>query len=449
MKYASQRVSYVYFAGALLLFVVQVLFGLLAGAVYAMPNFLAEVLPFNILRMIHTNALVLWLLMGFFGAAYYLVPEEAERDIESPMLAYVQFGLLLVGALAAVGGYLMGIHGGREFLEQPLWVKWAIVVVALIFLYNIGMTILKGRRTAVTSVLLLGMVGISVFWLFAIWNPSNIAVDKLYWWYVIHLWVEGVWELVMASILAFLLLKMTGVDREVVEKWLYGIVGLALFSGLLGTGHHYYWIGAPGYWQPIGNIFSTLEIAPFFAMVIFAFTMVWRGRRDHPNKAALLWSLGCTVGAFFGAGVWGFLHTLSWVNFYSHGTQITAAHGHLAFYGAYVMINLAVITYAMPHLRGVQPYNQVLNMWSFWITTSSVVFMAVTLTFGGVVQVHLQRVMGMSYMEAQDQIALFYWMRLGAGAFVLLGALLYVWSIFGPAREERPAHMTAAPQPAE
>lgn len=253
----------------------------------------------------------------------------------------------------------------------------------------------------------------------------------------------------MATILAFLVIKMTGVDREVVEKWLYAIVGLALFSGLLGTGHHYYWIGAPGYWQPIGSIFSTLEIAPFFAMVVFAFTMVWRGRRDHPNKAAMLWSLGCTVGAFFGAGVWGLLHTLHWVNYYTHGTQITAAHGHLALYGAYSMINLAIITYAMPHLRGRQPYNQVLNMWSFWLLTSGVVFMTVTLTFGGVVQTHLQRVMGMTYMEVQEQLGLFYWMRLGAGFVVLLGAVLFIWSVFGPPREERPAHMSSAPQPAE
>jgi nitric oxide reductase subunit B len=449
MKYASQRVARVYFTGALLLFAVQVIFGLLAATVYALPNFLAELLPFSILRMVHTNALVVWLLMGFFGAAYYLVPEEAEREIESPMLAYVQFALLMIGALASVGGYLMGIHGGREFLEQPLWVKWAIVAVAGIFLYNIGMTVLRGRRTAITSVLLLGMVGVAVFWLFAIWNPDNIAVDKLYWWYVIHLWVEGVWELIMASILAFLIIKMTGVDREVVEKWLYAIVGLALFSGLLGTGHHYYWIGAPGYWQPIGSIFSTFEIAPFFAMVIFAFTMVWRGRRDHPNRAALLWSHGCTVGAFFGAGVWGFMHTLHWVNFYSHGTQITAAHGHLAFFGAYVMLNLAVMTYAMPYLRGLQPYNQVLNMWSFWIMTSAMFFMTIVLTFAGVVQVHLQRVLGMFYMEVQEQLTLFYWMRLGAGAFVGLAVLLFVWALLGPAREERPASMSAAPQPAE
>lgn len=449
MKYASQRVAFAYFACAMLLFGVQIVVGVLAGTVYVLPNFLSDILPFNILRMIHTNALIVWLLMGFFGAGYYLVPEEAERDIESPLLAYIQLGLFMFGALAAVVGYVFRIHEGREFLEQPLWIKGAIVVVALIFLYNVSMTIMKGRKTAIGNVLLLGMWGIAVFWLFAFFNPANIALDKIYWWYVVHLWVEGVWELVMASILAFLMIKMTGVDREVIEKWLYAIVGLALFSGLLGTGHHYYWIGAPGYWQWIGSIFSALEVAPFFAMVIFAFTMVWKGRRDHPNKAAMLWSLGCTVGAFFGAGVWGFMHTLSFVNRYSHGTQITAAHAHLAFFGAYVMLNLAIITYAMPYLRKRQPYNQVLNMWSFWMMTSGMAFMTFTLTFAGVVQVHLQRVMGMSYMEVQDQLVLFYWMRLGSGLFVVISGLLFIYSIFGPVKEERPAHLALQPQPAE
>ena len=449
MKYASQKVALAYFACAMILFGVQIVVGALAGTIYVMPNLLSELLPFNIVRMIHTNALIVWLLMGFFGAGYYLIPEEAERDIESPLLAYIQLGLLMFGALAAVAGYVFRIHEGREFLEQPLWIKGAIVIVALIFLYNVSMTILRGRKTAIGNVLLLGMWGIAIFWLFSFYNPSNIALDKIYWWYVVHLWVEGVWELVMASILAFLMIKMTGVDREVIEKWLYAIVGLALFSGLLGTGHHYYWIGAPGYWQWVGSIFSAFEVAPFFAMVLFAFTMVWKGRRDHPNKAAMLWSLGCTVGAFFGAGVWGFMHTLSFVNRYSHGTQITAAHAHLAFFGAYVMLNLAIITYAMPYLRNRQPYNQVLNMWSFWMMTSGMAFMTFTLTFAGVVQVHLQRVMGMSYMDVQDQLALFYWMRLGAGLFVVLSGVLFIYSIFGPVKEEVPAHMALQPLPAE
>jgi nitric oxide reductase subunit B len=449
MRYQSQKVALVYFAGALLLFVVQVLVGTLAGVVYVLPNVLSELVPFNVIRMIHTNALIVWLLMGFFGAGYYLVPEEAETELYSPKLAYIQFGLFMFGGLAAVVSYLFGIHEGREFLEQPMWIKMAIVVVALMYLFNLSMTVLKGRRTAVTNVLMLGLWGIAVFFLFAFYNPHNLALDKMYWWYIVHLWVEGVWELVMASVLAFMMIKLTGVDREVVEKWLYAIVGLALFSGLLGTGHHYYWIGTPGYWQWIGSLFSTLEVAPFFAMVVFAFTMVWKGGRDHPNKAAMLWALGCAVMAFFGAGVWGFLHTLAPINYYTHGTQVTAAHGHLAFFGAYVMLNLAIMTYAMPYLRNRQPYNQMLNMWSFWLMTSAMAFMTFSLTFAGVVQVHLQRVLAMGYMEVQDQLALFYWMRLGSGVVVAISALMFVYSVFGPVREERPARLAKALQPAE
>lgn len=443
MKYQSQKIALAYFTVALALFAVQVSMGLILGWIYVSPNFLSEILPFNIGRMLHTNSLVVWLLTGFFGAAYYLVPEESEREIHSTRLAYLQLTILVIGTAGVVvtylfnlfdGNFLLG-NEGREFIEQPRWVKVGIVVAALIFLYNVTMTVLSGKKTAITNILLLGLWLLSLLFLFAFYNPSNLALDKQYWWWIVHLWVEATWELVMASILAFLMLKLTGVDREVVEKWLYVIVALALFSGILGTGHHYYWIGMPGYWQWIGSIFSTLEVVPFFAMMSFAFVMVWKGRRDHPNKAALLWSLGCATLAFFGAGVWGFLHTLHAVNFYTHGTQITAAHGHLAFFGAYVSLVLAIVTYAMPILRGRDPYNQVLNMASFWLMSGGMVFMTFTLTFAGTIQTHLQRVQGQAYMDVQDQIWIFYVMRFGSGVAVVLGALLFIYAIAFPRRE--------------
>ncbi len=439
MRYETQKVALAFFMVAMALFVLQIVFGLLAATVYVLPNFMAEAMPFNIMRVSHTNLLIVWLLIGFMGCTYYLMPEEAEQEIYSPMLAYVQLAIFAFAGAAALVGYQFGIHEGREFLEQPFWVKVLITISFLMFLFNTSMTLLTGRKTAINRVLMLGLWLAAVFWLFAFYNPTNLAVDKLYWWWVVHLWVEGVWELIMASLLGYLLIKMTGVDREVIEKWLYIIVGLALFSGLLGTGHHYYWIGAPSYWQPLGSIFSTLEVAPFFAMVVFAFTMFWKGSRNHPNKAAMLWTLGCPTVAFFGAGVWGFMHTLSFVNYYSHGTQVTAAHGHLAFYGAYVMLVLGVITFAMPHLRRVQPYNQILNMWGFWIVTSAMCFMTFTLTFAGVVQTHLQRVLGMNFMQVQQQLELFYIMRLGAGIAVAVGACMLLYAFFGPAREQVPA----------
>lgn len=443
MKYQTQAIALPYFVAALALFAIQVTMGLIIGYIYVDPNFLSELLPFSIARMLHTNALVVWLLLGFFGAAYFLIPEEAEREIHSPLLAWLQLIILVAGTLGAVityafdlfqGNFLLG-RQGREFLEQPTWVKVGIVVAALLFLYNVTMTVLKGRKTAISTILLIGLWGLALLFLFAFYNPENLALDKQYWWFVIHLWVEGVWELIMASILGYLMLKLTGVDREVVEKWLYVIVATALFSGILGTGHHYYWIGLPAYWQWIGSIFSSFEIVPFFAMMAFAFIMVWKGRRDHPNKAALLWSLGCAVLAFFGAGVWGFLHTLHGVNYYTHGTQITAAHGHLAFFGAYVCLNLAIFTYAFPILKNRDPYNQVLNMGTFWLMASGMLFMTFVLTFAGTVQTHLQRVLGMHFMEVQEQLGIFYWMRLGSGVVVVLGAYLFIYALLVPRRE--------------
>jgi nitric oxide reductase subunit B len=454
MKYQTQKIAKIYFLVAMGLFAIQVSGGLLAGWIYVAPNTLSELLPFNIVRMLHTNSLVVWLLLGFMGSAYFLIPEESEREIHSPFLAYLQLAILVFGTLGVVvtyafnlfeGNILLGKEG-REFLEQPLWVKVGIAVAAAIFLFNITVTVLKGKKTAITNVLLLGLWGLVLLFLFAFYNPDNLALDKQYWWFVIHLWVEGVWELIMASILAFLMLKLTGVDREIVEKWLYVIVATALFSGILGTGHHYYWIGMPGYWQWVGSIFSAFEVVPFFAMMAFAFVMVWKGQRDHPNKAALLWSLGCATLAFFGGGVWGFLHTFHGINYYTHGTQITAAHGHLAFFGAYVSLNLAIFTYAFPILKNRDPYNQVLNMASFWLMSGGMVFMTIVLTFAGTIQTHLQRVLGENYMDVQDQLGIFYIMRFGAGVAFVLGALLFLYAVLVPRKEIiEPGHAQHAP----
>ena len=450
MQYKSQAVAKPYFIAAIGLFVGQVIFGLVMGLQYVIGDFLFPEIPFNVARMVHTNLLIVWLLFGFMGASYYLVPEESETELHSPKLALLLFWVFLVAGALTILGYLLVPYAtlaeitgnkllptmGREFLEQPTITKIGIVIVALGFLYNITMTMLKGRKTVVNTVLLIGLWGLAVMFLFSFYNPTNLVLDKYYWWWVVHLWVEGVWELIMASILAFILIKTTGVDREVIEKWLYVIIAMTLITGIIGTGHHYYWIGTPGYWQWWGSIFSALEPIPFFMMVIFAFNMINRRRREHPNKAAVLWAMGTAVMAFLGAGVWGFLHTLAPVNYYTHGSQITAAHGHMAFYGAYAMIVMAIISYAMPMLRGRKAANsekaQVLEMWAFWLMTVAMVFITLFLTGAGILQVWLQRVSDtpQPFMVVQDKIALFYWMREVAGVVFLLGLVAYVSSFF-------------------
>ena len=118
MKYQSQKIALAYFAVAMALFAVQVTLGLVMGWIYVDGNFLSEMLPFNIARMLHTNSLIVWLLLGFFGAAYFLIPEEAEREIHSPMLAYLQLAILVLGTLGVVLTYFFNLFEGNFLLGK-------------------------------------------------------------------------------------------------------------------------------------------------------------------------------------------------------------------------------------------------------------------------------------------------------------------------------------------
>jgi nitric oxide reductase subunit B len=152
LKYKSQAVAKYYFVAALLLFTAQILFGLGLGLQYLLGDFLFPYISFNQARMVHTNLLIVWLLFGFMGSAYYLVPEESETELHSPNLALALFWIFLVAGALTIVGYLAVPYAklaeltgndllqtmGREFLEQPLPTKLGIVVVAL------------GRQTRVT-----------------------------------------------------------------------------------------------------------------------------------------------------------------------------------------------------------------------------------------------------------------------------------------------------------
>lgn len=432
MKYETQRIAYNYFVVATLLFGLQVIFGLITGAKYVWDyDPLLNILPFNTSRAIHINLLVVWLLFGFMGGTYFLVPEEAETEIYSPKLANVQLYLFAAIGVTAIIGYIAGWSWGMPFLEQPTILKIGIVVVALLFLFNIFMTMMKTNKwTVIQGVLLGGLVSLALLFLFGVFFMKNLAIQYYYWWWVIHLWVEGAWELVTGAIMAFVLLKLTGVERQLVEKWLYIEVGLVLFTGIVGTGHHYYWIGTPAYWLWWGGIFSALEPLPILFMVIDTLRDVRERKIEIENKVALYWAVGCAVMHFFGAGVWGFAHTLPQINQWTHGTQITAAHGHFAFFGAYAMLNLTTIYFALPQIKGVRLFKNGLSLMALRAMVFSMVIMVLALTVAGIVQAYLQRVLGMDYLTTQGFMRLWYAVFWVSAWGFAIGAFMYVIDFF-------------------
>jgi len=421
MKYKSQKVAYWFFASAMLLLTLQIIYGFIMGFARIGMDGLHEWIPFNTARATHTNLLVVWLLCGFMGAAHFIIPEEADRELWSVKLAYAQLISLLLVGVAAIVCYHLNIWEGRKFLEIPRPLDYLVVVNVLAFILNIGMTMLKGKRYTTTSIVLyMGLLFAALLYLPGMVTVKNQTVDSFYRWWVVHLWVEGVWELIMGGILCFLLIKLTGVDREIVEKWLYLIVGLTFLSGILGTGHHYYYIGTPRYWLLVGGLFSALEPLAFLGMAIYALAMAKKGGRKHPNRIALTWSLGCAVMSFVGAGFLGMAHTLPQINMYTHGTLVTAMHGHLAFWGAYAMIVLAMIAYAMPLLTGRKLWDRGTATFAFWTSNIGMVGMTGALAVAGVTQVVLERRMGMDFLLVQKEVEMhFIGMLLAAGLFTL------------------------------
>lgn len=435
MRYRSQHVAYWYFVAALPLFVLQVIVGLWLAANYTftIPQAVVDILPFSTARAIHTNLLVLWMLLGFMGGTYYIVPEETESELFSVPMAYAQLITLLVAGVAAVVGFLFGWTQGRPLLEIPRPLDLAVVAGALIFLFNIGMTMIRAKRwTAIQGTLLGGLVFLALLYLFGIPFYQNEVIDWYYWWWVIHLWVEGAWELVTGAIMAFVLMRLTGVDRQLVEKWLYVEIGLFLFTGIAGTGHHYYWIGAPRYWLWVGGIFSALEPLPILFMVLD--TMTYLRHRQTTIVNPLTWTIavGCAVLHLIGAGVWGFAHTLPQINYYTHGSQVTVSHGHLAFFGAYALLNLTVFYFAIPRLKGIEVYDPRRGTIGFWTMSSTMMLMGLTFGIAGVVQTYLERVLGLGFMTAQSHMRLWMGVTLAVGVVFLGGVLITVFDLLWP-----------------
>ncbi len=455
LKYESWKVAWAFFATCMLLLSLQIIYGFIMGFAHMGFDGLHEWIPFNAARATHTNLLVVWLLAGFMGSAYVIIPEETEHELWSIPLAWVQWASLVLVGVVSIIGFHMNWWEGRKFLEIPRPLDYLVVVNVLAFLLNIGMTILKGKRYTTTSLTLLaGLLAAALLYLPGMITFDSQVMDSYFRWWVVHLWVEGVWELIMGAILSYLLIKLSGVDREVIEKWLYVIVGLTFLSGILGTGHHYYWIGAPEYWLMVGGFFSALEPLAFLGMALYTVAMARRGGRRHENRIALTWSVGCGIMSFVGAGFLGFAHTLPQVNIWTHGTLVTAMHGHLAFWGAYAMLIFGMIAYILPEMTGRKLYDHWASEWGFWLSNIGMVSMTGAFAVAGVTQVYLERRVGMDFLAVQEAVAVhFLGLVLAASLFTLgIGLLIWVFIKHGHPLRMAVAHRpspSTAPAPAK
>ncbi len=411
IEYKTQRLSLRFFMVMLVLFFFQTGFGLLLAAQHIDPTLLADTLNFNVIRAQHLNLAIFWVLAGFIGTILFVGPLLSKRELAAPWLIKFLFYALLavvvwnlatqVLAQKGIAGWWMGqplLQEGLEYLEAGRIADVVILIGFSILCYVVLRTFPPlSQWNEIHWGLGLGVLALTAVWLFGMFFVERLDLQEYFRWYVVHYWVEGVWEVIHISLVGFLLVLMFKADIKAVGYAVFWGVTLVWLSGLIGNSHHYFWIGTPEFWQFWGSLFSALEPLP----LIFCFWHIYldahQDRKPIPNFPAFAFLLGSVVLELVGAGILGFTMTFALTNVWSHGTWVTASHAHLALFGTFGMLGLSAAYYVVPIMRGIEHFDQRAGRLAFWLVFTGMLGLGFAFAIGGTIQVFVYRTLGLDW----------------------------------------------------
>lgn len=406
----SQVKSAKFFLLVGLMFLVQVLIGALMAHYYVEPDsffgikWINELLPFSLSKGYHLQLAIFWIATSWLALGIYFAPNVGglEPKGQGKLVDILFWALVVVvggsmiGEWLGVNGYLGNMwywlgHQGWEYLE--LGRIWQIAFAAgmgiwLLILYRgiHGGLKKESDKGGLIHLLFYASIAVPAFYFAAFFMSPEMSFTMAdYWrWWVVHLWVEGVFEVFAVVIIGFMLVVMKLVTRSSVVRMFYFQIILLLGSGVLGIGHHYFYNGSPEAWIAVGAIFSALEIIPLTLLVLEAYEqykMLKTGGVDFPYKLTFWFLIATSLWNVVGAGVTGFLINLPVVNYFEHGQQLTPAHAHAAMMGVYGMFAIAVMIYSLRNVVKPEKWNDAWLKWSFWLLNIGLfgmVFVALT-----------------------------------------------------------------------
>ena len=445
IQYQTQRLSMRFFMLMAVLFAVQVCFGLLLATQQVDPSVLAGVYNFNVARAEHLNLGILWILCGFIGTILFVAPLLSKRDMVMPWLIKLLFYALIAIALwnlftlplaqFGIAGWWHGqpwLQQGLEYLDPGRIAGVAVLIGFAIFAYVVLRTFPPVREwNEIHWGLGLGVFALMAIWTFGLFYVARLDLQEYFRWFVVHYWVEGVWEVIHISLVGFLLVLMFKAEIKSVGFAVFWGITLVWLSGLIGNAHHYFWIGTPEFWQFWGSLFSALEPLP----LVFCFWHIYldahTNRRPLQNAPAFYFILGSVVLEQIGAGILGFSMTFALTNVWSHGTWVTPGHAHLALFGTFGMLGIAAAYYAVPIMRKVPHYDQRLGKLGFWLVLAGVLGMAFAFSIGGTVQIFVYRILGLDWFggDVSPAMNLFKLLLPLCGLVFAVGAGLVVYDL--------------------
>ncbi|MDZ7413169.1 MAG: cbb3-type cytochrome c oxidase subunit I [candidate division KSB1 bacterium] len=414
----SQFMAAKFFVVVILLFLLQTSYGGLLAHYTVHPgsfwvSWIAKLMPYSWAKSWHLQLAIFWIATTWVASAIYLAPILGGREPKRQgLLVNILFVAVVVVAVGSLFGEVLSIkgllgnawfwlgHQGWEYLELGrLWqvmlfvglIAWLLIVYRAVA-HHLRLKH-KDEFTALIWFYLLSAILVVGFFGFGLMygRGTHLTLADYWRWFVVHIWVESIFEFFGVGVISTLLVAMGLVTAKAALRVAYFTAALVFISGIIGTAHHYFWYGGPSFWLGWGAIFSSMEPVPLFGLVVRAlkeYKAVRAQGKEFPYRWPFYFLVASSFWNFLGAGVFGFLINLPIVNYFEHGTYLTMNHGHTALFGTYGMLSIALLLFSWRGLVSKAHWNDRLLRVSFWGLNGGLMLMSLaTLLPVGVMQV--------------------------------------------------------------
>ena len=412
---ASQRKTAKYFLVVAALFVLQTSMGGLMAHYTVHPSsfygsdFLANFFTYNWAKTWHLQLAVFWIATSWIGMTLFVSPYVGGKEPKlQGFLVDVLFVAVVIVVVGSMTGEVLGIkgffsensteqagffqglwfwfgHQGWEYLELGRFWQILLLVGLVIWLFLV-VRALKSHfssgkdRWGLPNFLSYSAVAVVGFFCFGLlYNPnSHLTIADFWRWWVVHTWVEGSFEFFAAAAIVFVMVNLSLVDLKAGLRTVYFTVSLALFAGIIGVGHHYYWFGEPSFWLALGSTISALEPVPILLLLSETWhnqKTIAKGGKGFPYRYPLMFLSAAVAWEVLGAGVMGLSITTPIINYYEHGTYLTVNHGHTALFGTYGFLAMGLLLFSMRGIVTEKGWDTRLLSISFWSTNIGLLLM--------------------------------------------------------------------------
>ncbi len=462
----SQRATLKYFWVVTLLILVQVIMGVITAhygvegqAFYGFP--LSEWLPYSISRTWHVQLAIFWIATSWLATGLFYAPAISGKEPKFQKLGVdILFFALLVIVVGSLAGQWMGVmqklglvenfwfgHQGYEYVDLGRF--WQIFLFAglFIWLFLLGRAIWPALKVPSESrhliiLFLIASVAIATFYGAGLmWGrQTNLAIAEYWRWWVVHLWVEGFFEVFAVVVMAFLFVRLQLLKAGMATMAVLLTTVIFLSGGILGTFHHLYFTGTPTAVMAIGATFSALEVVPLVLVGYEAYDNLKFSRSSNWIRA-YKWPIYSFIAVAFwnlvGAGIFGFLINPPIALYYMQGLNTTPVHGHTALFGVYGMLGIGLMLFVLRDLDTNVVWKEKWLKFAFWaINIGLAAMVLISVLPIGLAQTVASVQEGLWYARSaeflqQPHIHTLKWLRVVGDTLFALGTVALVWFVFG------------------